>query len=111
MKAMVNTMKSKCHDGEVGMGLVQQVFRSIPIASATRDTLYDKHQILGAISLLFSVYTLYEVQQLSCEVDFLKQNQLHIISSIKALAGATRIIQNNFEVLVNATRKMELATR
>lgn len=107
-KAMVNTVESKCHDGEVGMGLVQQIFRLVPIESATRDTLYGKRQILGAISLLFSAYTLYEVQQLSSEVNSLKQNQRHIISSIKALADATKTMQGNFEILVNETRKIEI---
>lgn len=107
MKAMVNTIESKCHLGEVGIGLVQQIFRSAPIASSTRDTIHDKRQILGAISLLFSAYNFYEIQQLSSEVDTLKQNQCHIITAIKALADATKIVQGNFEKSENETRKIE----
>ena len=74
MRAMVSSIESKCHEGEVSIGLVQQIFRSVPIASSTRDTINDrsKKQILGAISLLFSAYNLYEIQQLSSEVDHLK---------------------------------------
>lgn len=110
MKAMVNTMESKCHDGEAGMGLVQQIFRSVPIASSTRNAIYDHHakrQTFGAISLLFSAYNFYETQQLSSKVDSLKQNQRHIITSIKTLADATQTMQGNFEKLVNETRKIE----
>lgn len=92
------------------MGLVQQILRSVPIASSTRDTTHERRrkQILGAISLMFSAYNLYEIQQLSSEVDHLKQNQKHIITSIKALAGVAETTQGNFEVLVNETRKLEM---
>lgn len=110
IRAMVSSMESKCHEGEVSLGLVQQIFRSVPIASSTRDTTHErrKKQILGAISLLFSAYNLYEIQQLSSEVDHLTQNQKHIITSIKALAEAAQTMQGNFEILVKETRKLEL---
>ena len=109
MRAIVSSIESKCHEGEVSMGLVQQIFRSVPIASSTRDTGDDrrKKQILGTISLLFSAYNFYEIQQLFSEVDHLKQNQRHIITSIKALAEAAKTMQGNFEKLVNETRKLE----
>ena len=109
MRAIVSSIESKCHEGEVSMGLIQQIFRSVPIASSTRDTIHDrsKKQILGAISLLFSAYNFYEIQQLSSEVDHLKQNQRHIITSSKALDEAAKTMQGNFELLVNEMRKLE----
>lgn len=73
------------------MGLVQQILRSVPIGSSTHYTIHErkKRQGLGIISLIFSIYNQVEIQQLSSEVDNLRQNQRHIITSIKALAGAT----------------------
>ena len=41
-RAMVSSIESKCHEGEVSMGLVQQIFRSVPIASSTGDTVHDR---------------------------------------------------------------------
>ena len=109
MRAMVNGLDSKCRESEVSMGLVQQIFRSVPIASSTLDTLHErnKRQGLSIISLLFSIYNQAEIQKLSSEVDNLRQNQRHIITSIKALAGATEKMQENFLILANETRKLE----
>ena len=56
---------------------------------------------------MFSAYNFYEIQQLSSEVDSLKQNQRHTITSIKALAEAAKTMQGNFEKLANETRKIE----
>lgn len=109
MKAIITGLESKCREGEVSLGLVQQIFRSVPIASSTRDTTHErrKKQVLGAISLLFSMYNQYEIQQLSSEVDNLQQSQKDIITSIKALAGATEKMQDNFKIMINETKQIE----
>lgn len=108
MRVMVNGLDSNCRESKVSLGLVQQIFKSVPIASSTLDTRErEKRQALGIISLLFSVYNQREIQQLSSEVDNLSQNQRHIITSIKALAEATEKVQSNFLTLANETRELE----
>ena len=42
MRSMVNGLKSKCRESEVSMGLVQQIFRSVPISSSTLDTIHER---------------------------------------------------------------------
>ena len=112
---VINTnLRSKCEAAKDQVALVEEIFRSVLIASATQDTVSNRprnrRQLaigMAALSLLFSGYTIWEIQRLSSEVNALKFNQQHIIAAIRSLAEETGKIQQNFLILKNETSKIK----
>ena len=86
IKKHIVNLQSNCRQGSETFALVEKILYVQPLTVTKRN-----RRFIGEIALLLSGFSFYEVQQLSSEVDQVKQNQKHLIA---AVSGLTRIMRN-----------------